>query len=106
VNTTIANGLTAISNSGTGTTSASKPPNPSVILEQVTTMITEAKSEMKEYTGQMKDEAVIETHTYTDIVIEDLKEKLDTRFDQLMELLSGTRKVLRGTSPRAILGAL
>jgi hypothetical protein len=53
----------------------------------------------------MKDEAIIETHTYTDIVIEDLKEKLDNRFDQLMELLSGTRKVLRGTSPRATIGA-
>jgi hypothetical protein len=68
-------------------------------------MISEAKTEMKEYTTQMKDDAIIETHTYTDIVTKDLKEKLDTRFDQLMELLSGTRKVLRGTSPRAILGA-
>jgi hypothetical protein len=60
---------------------------------------------MKEYRAQMKDDAIIETHTYTDIVIEDLKEKLDTRFDQLMELLSGIRKVHRGTSPRATLGA-
>jgi hypothetical protein len=60
---------------------------------------------MKEYTAQMKDEAIIEIHTYTDIVTEDLKEKLDTRFDQLMELLSSTREVLRSTSPRAILGA-
>jgi hypothetical protein len=66
----------------------------------------EAKSEIKEYTAQMKDEAIIETHTYTDIVTKDLKEKLDSRFDQLMELLSGTWKVLRGTSPRATLGAL
>ena len=53
----------------------------------------------------MKEEAIIETHTYTDIVTKDLKKKLDTRFDQLMELLSGTRKVLRGTPPRAILAA-
>jgi hypothetical protein len=105
VNTAITNTLTAISNSGIGTTTASKPPNLSVTLEQVTTMIIEAKSEMKEYTAQMKDEAIIETHTYIDIVIEDLKEKLDTRFDQLMELLSSTREVLRSTSPRAILGA-
>jgi hypothetical protein len=105
VNTAIANALIAISNSGIGTSSTSKPPNPSVTLEQVTTMISKAKSEMKEYRAQMKDDAIIETHTYTDIVIEDLKEKLDTRFDQLMELLSGTRKVLRGTSPRATLGA-
>jgi hypothetical protein len=51
----------------------------------------------------MKEDAIIETHTYTDIVTEDLKEKLDNRFDQLIELLSGTRKVLRGTSPRATL---
>jgi hypothetical protein len=106
VNTAIANALTAISNSGTWTISASKPPTPSVTLEQVTTMISEAKSEMKEYIAQMKDDAIIETHTYTNIVTEDLKEKLDTRFDQLMELLSGTRKVLRGTSARATLGAL
>jgi hypothetical protein len=69
-------------------------------------MITEAKSEIKDYITQMKDEAITKTHTYTNIVTEDLKEKLDTRFDQLMELLSGTRKVLRGTSPRATLGAL
>lgn len=48
VNITNTNALTAISNSGTGTTSASKPPNPSVTLEQVTTMISEVKSEMKE----------------------------------------------------------
>jgi hypothetical protein len=68
-------------------------------------MITKAKSEMKEYIAQMKDEAIIETHTYTNIVTKDLKEKLDSRFDQLMELLSGTRKVLKGTSPRATLGA-
>jgi hypothetical protein len=69
-------------------------------------MITEAKSEIKDYITQMKDEAITKTHTYTNIVTEDLKEKLDSRFDQLMELLSGTRKVLRGTSPRATLGAL
>jgi hypothetical protein len=68
-------------------------------------MITKAKSEMNEYIAQMKDEAIIETHTYTNIVTKDLKEKLDSRFDQLMELLSGTRKVLKGTSPRATLGA-
>jgi hypothetical protein len=36
----------------------------------------------------------------TDIVTENLKEKLDTRFDQLMELLSGTRKVFQGSSSR------
>jgi hypothetical protein len=105
VNTAIANALTTISNLGTGTTSAPKPPTPNVTLKQVTTMILEAKSEMKEYTAQIKDDAIIETHTYTDIVTEDLKEKLDTRFDQLMELLSNTRKVLRGTSPRTTLGA-
>jgi hypothetical protein len=105
VNTAIANALTAISNSRTRTTSAPKPPTPDITLEQVTTMISEAKSKMKEYTAQMKNDAIIEIHTYIDIVTEDLKEKLDTRFDQLMELLSGTRKVLRGTSPRATLGA-
>jgi hypothetical protein len=106
VNTALANAITTLNNSGTRTTTTSKPPTPNVTLEQVTTMIIKAKSKMKEYTAQMKDEAIIETHTYTDIVTEDLKEKLDSRFDQLMELLSGTRKVLRGTSPRATLGAL
>jgi nitrate/nitrite-specific signal transduction histidine kinase len=55
---------------------------------------------------QIKEEAIIKTHTYTDKVIEDLKEKLDTGFNQLMELLSSTRKVLRSTLPRAALGAL
>lgn len=29
----------------------------------------------------MKEEAIIETYTYTDIVSEDFKEKLDNRFD-------------------------
>jgi hypothetical protein len=106
VNTALANAITTLNNSGTRTTTTSKPPTPNVTLEQVTTMIIKAKSKMKEYTAQMKDEAIIETHTYTDIVTEDLKEKLDSRFDQLMELLSCTRKVLRGTSPRATLGAL
>ena len=105
VNTAIANALIAISNSGTRTTSSPKPPIPSGTLEQVITMISEAKTEMKEYTAQMKDDAIIKTHTYIDIVTKDLKEKLDNRFDQLMEFLSSTRKVLRSTSPRAILGA-
>jgi hypothetical protein len=103
VNSALANTLTAITNSSA--TNTSKPSSSGITLEQVTTLIIEAKGEMKEYSGQMKDEAIIETHTYTDIVIEDLKEKLDNRFDQLMELLSGTRKVLRGTSPRATIGA-
>ena len=47
VNTAIANAFITISNSGTWTTSASKPPTPSVTLEQLTTMISEAKSEMQ-----------------------------------------------------------
>jgi hypothetical protein len=59
---------------------------------------------MEGYTDQVKEDAIHETQTYTDIVTEDLKEKLDNRFDQLMELLSGTRKVLQGSSSRAALG--
>jgi ABC-type uncharacterized transport system ATPase component len=106
VNIALASALTAITNTARAATAAtSSAANPRVTIEQVATMITEAKGEMKEYSTQMKEEAIIETHNYTDIVIEDLKEKLDNRFDQLMELLSGTRKVLRGTSPRATLGA-
>jgi hypothetical protein len=59
---------------------------------------------MKGYTDQVKEDAIHETQTYTDIVTEDLKEKLDNKFDQLMELLSGTRKVLQGSSSRTALG--
>jgi DNA topoisomerase VI subunit B len=103
VNSALANALTAITNSSAA--NMSQPSRSGVTLEQVTTLITEAKGKMKEYLAQMKEEAIIETHTYIDIVTEDLKEKLDNRFDQLMELLSGTRKVLRGTSPRATIRA-
>jgi hypothetical protein len=107
VNTALENALTTISNTaGVATAATSSAATSGVSIEQVTTMITKAKGEMKEYSTQMKEEAIIETHTYTDIVTKDLKEKLDNRFDQLMELFSGTRKVLRGTSPRRALGAL
>jgi hypothetical protein len=74
VNTALANALTGITNSGVANTS--KPTSLGVTLKQVTTLITEAKGEMKEYSAQMKDEAIIETHTYTDIVTRDLKDGL------------------------------
>lgn len=107
VNTALANAFTAISNTaGTATVATCSAATSGVTIEQVATMITEEKGEMKEYSTQMKEEAIIETYTYTDIVTEDLKEKFNNRFDQLMELLSGTSKVLRGTSPRGGLEAL
>jgi DNA topoisomerase VI subunit B len=79
VNSALANALTAITNSSAA--NMSQPSRSGVTLEQVTTLITEAKGKMKEYLAQMKEEAIIETHTYIDIVTEDLKEKLDNRFD-------------------------
>jgi hypothetical protein len=38
-------------------------------------------------------DALHEIQTYIDIVKEDLKEKFDTKFDQLKKLLSLTKKV-------------
>jgi hypothetical protein len=87
VNSTIANALTAIAN-----TPSAVPPLEIVTIEQVAHLIQEAKVEIKTNVKhdieQMKDEIVQETLTYTDIVTEQLKESLDTKFEELMGLLS------------------
>ena len=68
--------------------------------------MSQIKGEMKEYSIQMKDEAIIKTHTYINIIAKDIKEQLNTRFYQLIEFLLDTRIVLKGTPPKAALGAL
>jgi hypothetical protein len=100
VNTAITNAINVITNIETAKTN----PAPVVTLSQVQSLISQATDEMIGYTDQIKEDAIHETQTYTDIVTEDFKEKLDNRFDQLMELLLGTRKVLQGSSSRAALG--
>ena len=78
----LANVLTTITNTTrVATVATSSIVNPRVTIEHVATMIIEEKGEMKEYLTQMKREAIIETHTYTNIVTKDLKEKLNNRFD-------------------------
>jgi hypothetical protein len=61
VNTAIANALMAISNTEAANTTKSAILG--ITLEQVTTMITEAKGKMKEYSTQMK-EGVNARNTY------------------------------------------
>jgi hypothetical protein len=103
VNMAIANTLTAIAN-----TPGTLPAPEAVTMEQVTHLIQEAKVELKgnlkQDVEQMKDDIVQETQTYTDIVTEQLKESLDTKFEELMGLLSGTRNLLKNSIARPALG--
>jgi hypothetical protein len=103
INTAIANTLTAIANIPT-----TQPAPEAVTMEQVTHLIQETKVELKgnlkQDVEQMKDEIIQETETYTDIVTEQLKESLDTKFEELMGLLSGTRNLLKNSTARPALG--
>jgi DNA anti-recombination protein RmuC len=103
VNTAIANALTTIAN-----TPATLSVPEAVTIEQVTHLIQEAKVELKgnlkQDVEQMKDEIVQETQTYTDIVTEQFKESLDTKFEEFMGLLSGIRNLLKNSTIRPTLG--
>jgi hypothetical protein len=52
----------------------------------------------------MKDDIVQETQTNSDIMTEQLKESLDTKFEELMELLFGTRNLLKNSTSRPAIG--
>jgi hypothetical protein len=59
------------------------------------------RKELKQNLQTIKDDAVAEAHTYTDLVTEELREQLDVKFEEMMGFLSSTRKLLQnGTSPR------
>jgi hypothetical protein len=59
------------------------------------------RKELKQNLQTIKDDAVAEAHTYTDLVTEELREQLDVKFEEMMGFLSNTRKLLQnGTSPR------
>jgi hypothetical protein len=47
---------------------------------------------------------VQETQTNSDIMTEQLKESLDTKFEELMELLFGTRNLLKNSTSRPAIG--
>ena len=81
VNIAITNALNVISNGKT----TKAIPDPTIILSQFQSLISQAIDKMKGYTDQVKEDTIHETQTYTNIVTEDLKEKLDNRFDHLME---------------------
>jgi gas vesicle protein len=60
--------------------------------------------QMKDDIEQMKDDIVQETQTYFDIMTKQLKESLDTKFEELMGLLSGTRNLLKNSTTRPAIG--
>jgi hypothetical protein len=103
VNTAIANTLTALAN-----TPAAASTSETITIAQVAHLIQEAKVEIKADVKQdiehMKDDIVQETQTYFDIMTEQLKESLDTKFEELMGLLSGTRNLLKNSTSRPAIG--
>jgi hypothetical protein len=59
------------------------------------------KKELKQNIQSLKDDVVAESHTYIDLVTEELRDQLDAKFEEMMGFLSSTRKLLKnGTSPR------
>jgi hypothetical protein len=99
VNTAIVNAMTAISNQPT--TSSSQ----GVTMAQVVNLLDErteiVRKELKQNLQTIKDDAITEAHTYTDLVTVELREQLDVKFEEMMGFLSSTRKLLQnGTSPR------
>lgn len=51
----------------------------------------------------MKDDIVQETQTYINTVIEELKERLDIKFEESMRLLLGIRNLLKSSTSRLVL---
>jgi hypothetical protein len=99
VNTAIVNAMTAISNQPAASNSQN------VTMAQVVHLLDErteiVKKELKQNIQSLKNDVVAEAHTYTDLVTEDLRDKLDAKFEEMMGFLSSTRKLLKnGTSPR------
>jgi hypothetical protein len=68
-------------------------------MEQVVNLLDEhtetVRKELKQYVQSIKNDAVAEAHIYTDLVIEELRDQLDVKFDETMRFL-----LKNGTSPR------
>jgi hypothetical protein len=99
VNTAIVNAMTAIFNQPT--TSSSQ----GVTMTQVVNLLDErieiVRKELKQNLQTIKDDAITEAHTYTDLVTVELREQLDVKFEEMMGFISSIRKLLQnGTSLR------
>jgi hypothetical protein len=91
--------MTAISNQPT--TSSSQGVTMAHVVNLLDKRTEIVRKELKQNLQTIKDDAVAEAHTYTDLVTEELREQLDVKFEEMMGFLSNTRKLLQnGTSPR------
>ena len=111
LNTALANTVEALENA-TATTSKQRP----TTKGEISTMVQDAiaagaqtlKQEIKADMQTMKEDILAESHTYTDIMTQDLRSKIegqlgtiDDQFKTLMESLSNTRKMLND-SPQCL----
>jgi hypothetical protein len=59
------------------------------------------RKELKQNLQTIKNDAIAEAHTYTNLVTEELRDQLDVKFEEMMGFLSSTKKLLQnGISPR------
>jgi hypothetical protein len=106
VNITLANTVEGLENATTTTRKNGVPKDEitallkDVIAEGNQTLKQELKVDMQ----NMREVILVESHTYTDIMTQDLKSKIDGQFDNidnqykaLMESLSTTRRMLNDT---------
>jgi len=102
VNTTLAGAVVALKNAlGTGTS------RNEVTREKINTLVTKAvtkgnqqlKKELTVDMKEMKETIIGETHTYTDTMTHELKLRIDEKFENMMNVMANTRKML--TEPRS-----
>ena len=77
-------------------------------MEEVVHILNEriemVRREFKKDILSIKDDAVGEAHTYTDLVTLKLKDQPNGKFEEMMGFLSNTRKLLKvGTFPQPTL---
>ena len=107
LNTTLANTVEAMENATTTT-----PKQKTTTKGEISTMVKDAiaagaqtfKHEIKADMQVMKEDILAESHTYTDIMTQDLRSRIEgqlgtinNQFQTLMESLSNTRKMLNDT---------
>jgi hypothetical protein len=112
VNTALASIVEAIENA------TAAPKRRAGTKEEISSLVKEAiaegsqtlKQELRADMQSLHEEVLAETHTYTDIMTQDLRIKIDgqldnmdTQFKALMESLSTTRKMLNDTPQRMAL---
>jgi hypothetical protein len=74
-------------------------------MAQVVNLVDECtkivRKELKQNLQTIKNDAIAEAHTYTNLVTEELRDQLDVKFEEMMGFLSSTKKLLQnGISPR------